>query len=222
MREGLAYVRATPVITLTVSVIFFVAIFGLNYSVWIPLLAKNEFAVGADGFGVLMAALGIGSLTGALGLAFSGREPKPRFILGTTAALGVAHVVLGVSAWLSLPIALAFVILPLMGFVMSITTASANTIVQIVAPGQMRGRVMSVYMAVLAGTGPVGAIVSGAIADRWGTPASVVVCGAVTTLAAGGVAYAFGAWRADAPAVRLVSTARPEFSGATVPSGSRD
>ena len=61
-----------------ITLLGIVATFGLNFNIWIPLLAKKEFLLEADGFGVLMSALGIGSLVGALFLAFSGRGPRPR------------------------------------------------------------------------------------------------------------------------------------------------
>ena len=222
MREGLAYVRATPTILMPVSLIAFVAIFGLNYTVWIPLLAKNEYQVGADGFGILMSAMGIGSLAGALGLAFSKRGARPRLILITTALLGITQIMLGFSAGVGVHIATAFVILPVMGFVMSVTTAAANTIVQTACPADMRGRVMSVYMMFLAGTGPIGAMLSGAIADRYGTPASLVICGTVTACAAIAIAYVFQMWRDDAPAARAVIPVFPEHPALVTRSGSRD
>jgi MFS family permease len=221
MREGLSYVRATPLILMPVSLIAFVAIFALNYQVWIPLLAKNEFDVGADGFGVLMAALGVGSLAGALPLAFTGRGARPRLILITTMVVGITEVALALCAGMGLHVGLALAVLPIMGFAMSVTTASANTIVQTVCSAEMRGRVMSVYMMFLAGLGPIGALLAGAIADRYGTPASLGVCGGVTVASAIGVAFVFGAWRKDSPAVRLVSTF-PERSPMMVRSGSRD
>lgn len=215
MREGLAYVRATPSVLMPVSLIAFVAVFGMNFNVWIPLLAKKEFDVGADGFGVLMSAVGVGSLAGALSLAFAGRGPRPRLILVTAALLGLTELALAAVSRLSLHVAIALLILPVMGFSFSLTSASANTIIQTNAPGHLRGRVMSVYMTFFAGTAPLGAIFAGALADRFGTPASIAVCGAVTVFAAAAVAYRFGAWRSDAPALH-----RP--GALAVQSGSRN
>ena len=71
-----------------------------------------------------------------------------------------------------------------MGFAMSSTMATANTIVQTTAPDALRGRVMSVYMTVFAGTLPLGALIVGAVADAFGTPASLALGGTTVFLAA--------------------------------------
>ncbi len=222
MREGFSYVRATPAVLMPLTLVALIAIFGLNFNVWIPLLAKKEFEVGADGFGILMSALGLGSLTGALFLAFSGRGPRPRLILISAAILGVAEMALAVAAIIPLHVAIAFVILPLMGFAMSTTNAMANTIVQTASPQHMRGRVMSVYMTFFAGTAPIGAFLAGLIADKLGTPTSMAFGGAISLAAAIGVAIYFGAWRPDAPALRFSSPGRSEATARAAHSGSRD
>lgn len=222
MREGFAFVRATPAILMPVSLVALIAIFGINFNVWIPLLAKKEFDAGADGFGVLMSALGLGSLAGALFLAFSRRGARPRQILITAFILGVAELVLAFAAAIPLHVAVAFLVLPVMGFAMSSTNAMANTIVQTVSPQHMRGRVMSVYMTFFAGTAPLGAFLAGLVADRFGTPASLAFGGSITIIAALGVALWFGAWRPDAPAVRFTAPGLHEGPALAVRSGSRD
>jgi len=88
------------------------------------------FDVGADGFGILMSALGVGSLTGALFLAFSGRGARPRQILVTAVILGVAEIGLAVVSSVRKHVAFALLVLPIMGFSLSATNAMANTIVQ--------------------------------------------------------------------------------------------
>src|SRR5215211_504876 len=112
LREGFAFVRSTPAILMPVALITLIAIFGLNFNIWIPLLAKQEFAVEADGFGVLMSAVGLGSLVGALYLAFSGRGARPRQLLATALLLGGAEVALAMASGAGLPIGSAFVLLP--------------------------------------------------------------------------------------------------------------
>ena len=89
LRQGLAYVRGTPAVLLPLVLVGFVATFGMNFNVWIPLLAKHEFDTGAAGFGVLMSALGVGSLTGALTLAFQGSAPARADVRRRDGALGV-------------------------------------------------------------------------------------------------------------------------------------
>lgn len=217
MQEGLAFIRVTPVITMPVTLIAIVATFGLNFNVWIPLLAKKEFDLGADGFGVLMSAVGIGSLAGALFLAFSGRGPRPRQLLLTAIVLGTAEVALAVAGVAGLPVASAFVVLPVMGFAMACTNAMANTIVQTASPQALRGRVMSVYMLSFAGTAPLGAFLAGAVAERFGTPTSIALGGTVTIAATVLIALRYGILQPDAPALAM-----PPSLGEPVRSGSRD
>jgi MFS family permease len=222
MREGFSYVKSSPAILMPMTLVALIAIFGLNFNVWIPLLAKKEFDVGADGFGILMSALGLGSLTGALFLAFSGRGPRPQLILITGAILGIAEVAMAIAAVIPLHVSIALVILPLMGFAMSTTNAMANTIVQTASPQHMRGRVMSVYMTFFAGTAPLGAFLAGLIADRLGTPASLAFGGSISLAAAIGVAVYFGAWRSNAPAMRFTTPGLTDVSVRAAQSGSRD
>lgn len=217
VREGLAYIRAAPVITMPVTLIATVAIFGLNFNVWIPLLAKKEFNLGADGFGVLMSAVGVGSLAGALFLALSSRGPRPRQLLVTAAVLAIAEILLASAAATGLPTASALVVLPVMGFAMSCTNAMANTIVQTASPQALRGRVMSVYMMSFAGTAPIGAFLAGAVAERLGTPASIAAGGLVTLVATVVIALRYRLFQEDAPALDLASTLADP-----VPTGSRD
>ncbi|MEA2515334.1 MAG: hypothetical protein QOJ59_4823, partial [Thermomicrobiales bacterium] len=180
LREGLAYVRATPVVLLTITLAGFVATFGMNFSVWVPVLAKQEFAVGADGFGILLSALGLGSLAGALALAFFGRGARPSVMLMAAATLGIGELLLAVATGFSAPVVVALLLLPLMGFAMTMTMAMANTTVQMSTPNELRGRVLSVYLTVFAGSAPFGALLAGAAANGFGTAASIAMGGAVT------------------------------------------
>jgi MFS family permease len=222
MREGFRYVRSNPAIVMPVSLIAVVAIFGLNFNLWVPLLAKNEFDAGADGFGILFSAVGIGSLSGALYLAFSARGPRPRYVLFSATLLGASELLLAGAAAAGTHIASAFLILPVMGFSMATTNAMANTIVQTASPAHMRGRVMSVYMMCFAGTAPIGQFLAGLVADRFGTPASIALGGGVTLAATLAIALYFQAWQPDAPALDLSGAGVKTSGPLAVRSGSRD
>jgi len=195
LREGFRYVRATPAVLLPIVLVGVIATFGMNFNVWVPLLAKNEFAVGADGFGFLLAALGLGSLAGALVLAFAGRRPSRRRMLAAAAAFGAFELGLAAAAFGHLPVVAAVAFLAAAGFAMSTAMALANTTVQGTAPNALRGRVMSIYMTVFAGTAPLGALVAGIAADTLGTPASVALGGAVVVVAALALGAVRGATR---------------------------
>jgi MFS family permease len=189
LREGLHYVRSTPDVLRPIILIAFVGIFGMNFNVWLPLLAKEDFDSGAAAFGMLFTSMGVGSLVGALTLALGNMQPKRMRMLVTAIALGLAEVLLAAVA--SVPLALVFgmALLALVGFFSSMATATANTIVQTTAGDLIRGRVMAVYMTVFAGTIPFGALISGTIADTFSGAVSLGVGGFVTMCAAIGLTF---------------------------------
>ena len=86
-------------------------------------------------------------------------------------------------------IVVGMILLAIAGFSSSNAMATANTLVQTVASDALRGRVMAVYMTVFAGTTPFGALISGAIANRYGVATAVWFGGAVTLLAALALAW---------------------------------
>lgn len=199
VREGLSYVRATPAVLAPIVMVGCVATFGMNFNVWTPLLADQAFAVGASGFGLLMASMGVGSLAGALGLAFFARSgPRRRLLFGAAGALGALELALAVAGAVPLPLVIAMLVLAGIGLASTATMSTANTTVQTNAPDALRGRVMSVYMTVFAGTAPFGGLVAGSTARAFGAPASIAIGGAITLLAVGATALAEGA-RSPAP-----------------------
>ena len=105
-------------------------------------------------------------------------------MLLSATALGVAELVLGFIASLPGPVVVGMLALAAAGFCVSTTSAMANTIVQTTAPDALRGRVMAVYTTIFSGTAPVGALLTGAIADRFSAGVAVAVGGFVTALAA--------------------------------------
>lgn len=184
LREGLAYVRRTPDVLLPIVLAGLMAIFGMNFGVWAPLLARDVLEIGAGGFGLLMSSLGVGSLIGALSLAFRGRRASPRVLFGTALLFGAFEIALGLATGLGLPAALAMVLMAGIGFSMSMTMTQANTTVQTNSPDHLRGRVMSIYLTVFAGSTPIGAALAGVLSDLWGAPVAVVVGGAVVAIVA--------------------------------------
>lgn len=180
IREGLSYVRRTQTVAMTLSLVGMAGIFGLSFNVWMPLLAKHELNTGARGFGLLMASLGLGSLIGALLLAFRVKSPRPGRMLATAALLGGTEIVLAGAALLDAPVFIALALVAVIGFAMTSTMAMANTMVQSSTPPELRGRVMSVYMTLFAGSAPFGALLAGSVSDLINTSASIMLGGAVT------------------------------------------
>jgi MFS family permease len=184
LREGLAYVQASPTIYRTIFLVGAVGTFGMNFNLWVPMLASDSFGSGAGTYGLLFASMGIGSLLGALTLAMFGRKPNRARMLGAAIGLGAIEVVLAFAAAAETSVVVGMACLAIVGFASSNAMATANSTVQTYARDELRGRVMAVYMTVFAGTVPIGALISGAIADQWGVPIAVGSGGLVTAVAA--------------------------------------
>jgi len=179
LAEGARYVRTTPMVLMGVTIVGLVATFGMNFQVLVPPLADSILHVGASGYGFLMAASGVGSTIAALWIAFS-RRPSPKIIAGGAIALGLGSILLAVST--SFPVSLlAMAIAGSGGIAMAVT---ANTTIQLAVPDHLRGRVMSVYTTVFAGSVPAGGLLMGAIASSWGVPLALMI-GALLSLAVG-------------------------------------
>jgi MFS family permease len=179
LAEGARYVRQTPLVLLSVAIVGLVATFGMNFQVLVPPLADSILHVGASGYGFLMAASGVGSTIAALWVAFT-RRPSPSVIVFGAIALGLGTIVLAVSTSFALSL-LAMSIAGAGGIAMAVT---ANTTIQLSVPDELRGRVMSVYTTVFAGSVPAGGLLMGAIASAWGVPLSLLI-GALLSLAVG-------------------------------------
>jgi len=193
--EGLRYVRRTPLVLLAIVVIGFVSTFGMNFNVVLPVLAAGALNVGSNGFGVLYATMGAGALIAALSVATLAR-PRLRVLVGGGLVLGGAELVLANTAYF--PLALIAVFFCGAGAIA--TAASANSLVQITVPGPLRGRVMSVYTTVFAGSTPIGNGLTGGFGGLWGTPVALMMNGGVVVVAQAAVGLAILRGRMRVPA----------------------
>lgn len=139
------------------------AIFIWPYQTLMPIIAERVFGIGAGGLGSLLSAAGLGSLTGAIYVsAQSGDKNKKKFIfLGLfvcTASLFLFS--------LNKNLVLSHVLLFFAGFGFITFISTVNTLVQIFAPDQMRGRVTAVYLTMFVGMMPVGNFLLGSIAQK--------------------------------------------------------
>jgi MFS family permease len=194
LAEGLRYVRNTPIIALCVFVIGVISGVAMNFNVIIPPLARLTLQIGAPGLGALMAAVGFGSLTGALTVAAL-REPRRSMIVIGGALLGVFSVAAGAAASSDSVLAVPLTALALFGagFGAISMAATANASIQTTTPPALRGRVMSVYTTVFAGSTPIGGLATGAVVAALGATGALEVAGALAIVAA---AYAAYRWRA--------------------------
>jgi MFS family permease len=182
---GIRYALTTRDIAVIVIVLGIVGAFGYNFTVMLPLVAKYSLGSGPGGFGLLTSAMGVGSVLSGLFIARAERPRISRLFIGG-AGLTLLLFVLGFSTtwWLALPVAAA------LGVFSIVFQTTANTRLQLLAPPQMRGRIMSIYQLLFAGTTPIGGTFVGLLADRQGVGPAIVVAAALCVLGLGaGLAY---------------------------------
>lgn len=176
---GVRYAVGTPLVALILSLLLVVSLFVINHNVLVPLLARNVLHEGAHGFGLLMAALGIGAVVGALALALLGRS-RPGLPLLIAAAATASALTLALAVIRHFPAAV--VLLALTGLSQIVFMASCNTALQMVVPDRLRGRIMSLYAFVFVGVTPVGSFFVGSVAEWFGTPIAYAAGGGLGLL----------------------------------------
>jgi MFS family permease len=153
------------------------SLFALNFTTLMPLVARYVLHTGSDGFGFLMASMGVGSLTGAISLAFLKRRDLARpLILTGCIVFTIGEIALALSRAFPLSVGL----LVLIGLTSTLFTTTANTRILSLTPPELQGRVMSVYSLMFLGMTPFGSVLSGLVAQHWGTPPALIIGGAVT------------------------------------------
>jgi len=196
--EGLRYARRTPRLLLALGLVLSVSLFVFNFTVYVPLLARTVLGLGAEGFGFLMASLGVGAVAGALTVGgFGSREPELGRMFLSAAVAFAALLGLGLSrhAWTAAP--LLFVT----GYFGIMLMATCNTSMQLRAPDALRGRVMSLYTWVTGGVFPIGAFLVGSISQAWGVSAAFLWNGTLGLVTLAGIMLW---WRLRARAPRPV------------------
>jgi MFS family permease len=183
LAQGAAYARSEPVVGMLLVAVAVFSLFAMNRLTLIPLFADQVLGVGAQGFGFLLAAMGLGALTGALTLAFYpqlGANPRRQLWM---AAIWVAAL-LEFSVSRSFPVSVLTLVVA--GYCQISFVATANNRIQLITPDHLRGRVMALYAQALIGVGPIGSLQAGALATRFGAPWAMaigaVIAGAVILL----------------------------------------
>jgi MFS family permease len=181
LTEGIRYAFGWAPIRSTLLLLALTSLMGMPYVVLLPVVAKDILHGGAHTLGFLAAATGVGAIAGALYLA-SRRTVVGLIggIAGTAALFGASLIAFSFSEsfWLSLPV------LAVVGLAMMVEMASSNTVLQTVVADEKRGRVMSFHTMAFLGMAPFGSLLAGALADRIGTPHTLLVSGAAVLLGA--------------------------------------
>jgi MFS family permease len=174
MAEGFRFVSGSPPIRALLLLLGLVSLMGTPYSVLMPIIADQRLHAGARGMGILMGAAGVGALIGALSLA------RRTTLQGYGRSIAVAAMGLGVSLVAfstARQLWLAVVLLVPVGYAMMTQMAATNTLIQSMVPDALRGRVMAIYSMMFMGMAPVGALLAGGLAERFGAATTVALGG---------------------------------------------
>jgi len=175
LREGWSYAAHFAPIRNVLLLLALVSLVGMPYTVLMPVFANDVLHGGPNTLGLLMAASGVGALVGALFLA--ARKTVlglGKFIPLMAGAFGAGLIAFSFTRvlWLSL----ALMVVTGLGFMVQM--AVSNTVLQTIVDEDKRGRVMSFYTMAFMGTAPFGSLLAGSVADRIGTP-HTLLCGGI-------------------------------------------
>jgi MFS family permease len=174
LRSGLSYAfRFAPIRSILI-LLAVTSVMATPFSVLMPVFVSQELEGDAQTLGIIMAAVGMGALTGAVYLA----SRKTVLGLGSrivvaACGLGLAIVAFSFTHDLAVSLPAAYVV----GLAMMVQMTSSNTVLQTIVADEMRGRVMSLYAMALMGVMPLGSLLAGGLASAIGTPNTLRVGG---------------------------------------------
>jgi predicted MFS family arabinose efflux permease len=174
LKSGLSYVRRQKVLLALTVLAFLTTFLGSPLQTLLPVFAANVFHRGAAQYTVMLAFSGFGSVAGALVVAWLGKYSR----MGTATLVVLMVVGLLIAAFaMSRSAPLSYLLLFLGGGALIAVFSSIMSLVQLVAPNEMRGRVMSIFMVAFRGGMPIGNLVAGYVAHRTSAPLAVGING---------------------------------------------
>lgn len=181
IKEGLSFAWATLSIRHSLMLLSVFSIVGTSLTVLMPVFTKEVFLSGSSTLGLLLGSMGGGAIIAAFLMAYRSQSRDLGRRIGIAAFIsGLCLIVftLTKSLWIAVPI------LILAGFCQTLLAASTNTLIQLLVPDNMRGRVMSVFSTIFIGFMPIGSLSSGYIAEYLGASLSVLLYGVCSVVAA--------------------------------------
>ncbi|MCX7927386.1 MAG: MFS transporter [Candidatus Omnitrophica bacterium] len=174
MREGFQYTFRTPTMRFILILMGIVSFVVMPYAVLLPVFARDVLRGDVQTLGYLMGAAGLGALTGAIFLA------NKRTIRGMGKIIVLADILLAcglIMLSLSRTFLISIGLMLLIGFGIMIHMAASNTVLQTLVDDDKRGRVMSFYIMAFIGVTPIGNLLAGVIAQRFGAPFTIFCAG---------------------------------------------
>ncbi len=155
------------------------SLFGLQYSVFLPIYAHDILKGGARMLGLLMSAAGVGAVLGALQFAARTHyRGLARWIAATSTTCAVCLILFSQARVIWLCTVVLFVV----GFAATSQMAATNTLIQNRVPDELRSRVMAVYATMFMGVQPIGSLIAGGVAKRIGAPYTLTIFGSLVLL----------------------------------------
>lgn len=183
--EGFRYVRSRPRVLSLLILSAANSFFGTAYFTFVPVYARDIFALGETGLALMMGTSGAGAFFGALLIAYLGDfKRKGWLVLGG----GISYGFFVVNFALSTHLYLSLIFLFGTGFSIVVFLATSNTLIQKLVTDQMRGRVMSMFLLSLMGTMPIANIIAGTASHRFGVPHTLAFGGSAVMIISAAVA----------------------------------
>jgi MFS family permease len=197
LKEGLSYVWTNPIVFALMTAALVPRVFAMPFQTLMPVFQKDVLQVGPEGLGMLLAAPGLGALLAGLALATLSSRIKRQGVFMLVSLVMLGFLMILFSWTTSFPLSLLTLVCQ--GVFQIFYMATTHTMIQLIVPDRLRGRVMSIY-ALDRGLMPVGSLFAGVCAHYVGAPVTVTLMGAIVIVLA-----LLIAWRA--PVVRGLGVA---------------
>jgi len=174
--QGFKFAMHDVPIRSSLIILCVLSMFGLQYSVFLPIYAHDILHGEAGTLGLLMSAAGVGAFLGALQFAArTNYTGLARWIAATCTVCAVGLIIMSRATAFWLCATVLFIV----GFAATSQMAATNTIIQERVPDELRSRLMAVYATMFMGVQPIGALLAGGVAKRIGTPNTVLLFGSL-------------------------------------------
>jgi MFS family permease len=185
--DGLRHTARRPDLLVPTALVAVVGLFGLNFPLTLPLLAKQDLHADASSFGLVTTVFAAGSLAAALGTTVRRGRPSARTVAGAAVVFGALEAGVGLVSSYGASLLLLF----LTGGASVFFVQAANHRIQLGSSPEFLGRVLALYTLILQGTTPLGAMLVGLLTEYQGVR-SGFLAGGLVSLAAGLAAAAMG------------------------------